>query len=111
MRRIVYVQDLDQILQEAQRELTTVSDIKSIEDTRVQFLGKKGRLTDVLKSLGKLSPEERPIFGQKVNEVKEKLEFLFDDHKKRIRAVLLEQQIQQETLDITLPGKRLNLGT
>jgi len=105
------VQDLEQILQEAQRELTTVLDIKSIEDTRVQFLGKKGRLTDVLKSLGKLSPEERPIFGQKVNEVKEKLEFLFDDHKKRIKAVLLEQQIQQQTLDITLPGKRLNLGT
>lgn len=105
------MQDLEQILQEAITELATVSDLKSIEETRVQFLGKKGRLTDVLKSLGKLSPAERPVFGQKVNEVKEKLEGLFEEHKMRLKTALLAVQLEQETIDITLPGKRQHLGT
>lgn len=106
-----YVQDLEQILQEAVSELSTVSDIKAVEEVKVQFLGKKGRLTDVLKSLGKLSPEERPLFGQKVNEIKEKLEGLFNEHRHRLKQALIEKQIAEEMVDVTLPGRRLSLGT
>lgn len=105
------MQDLEHILQEALTELAAVSDLKSVEDARVQFLGKKGRLTDVLKSLGKLSPEERPLFGQKVNAVKEKLEALFNEHQTRLKSELIERQITQETLDVTLPGRKLTLGS
>ena len=105
------MQDLEQILQEATTELTTLANVRALEEVRVQFLGKKGRLTDVLKSLGKLSPEERPLFGQKVNEVKEKLEALFEEHRTRLKKSAIDVQIKNETLDVTLPGRQSHIGS
>lgn len=105
------VQELENILQEALKSLAVIHDIKEVEDTRTHFLGKKGRLTDILKTLGKLPPQERPIFGQKVNEVKEKLEALFAEHRKKLQEALIEKKINEEAIDITLPGVNLNAGS
>ena len=81
-----------------------------IEALRVQYLGKKGELTAILKQMGGLSPEERPIMGQLVNQAKQELEDLISEKKSVLAAKAQEEQLKAETIDITMPAKELKPG-
>jgi phenylalanyl-tRNA synthetase alpha chain len=82
-----------------------------LQETRVRFLGKKGELTAIMKEMGKLSPEERPVLGALANQVKSDLESLFEDRSRIIGEIELEKRLAEERVDVTLPGRRLTAGT
>ena len=81
-----------------------------LEAVRVQYLGKKGALTAVLKQMGKLSPEERPVMGQLANEVRAELEKAIEVQSATLAEKALEAKLAAETVDVTIPGKRAQVG-
>ena len=81
-----------------------------LDAVRVRYLGKKGELTAVLKQMGKLSAEERPVMGQVANEVRAALEAAIDAARERLAAAKLEQQLIDEAIDVTIPGKEVRIG-
>ena len=81
-----------------------------LEELRVRFLGKKGELTAVLKQMGKLSPEERPVMGQLANAVRAEIEEMLEKQKAAAHAAALEAKLASEALDVTIPGKSVVLG-
>ena len=81
-----------------------------LEAVRVQYLGKKGALTAVLKQMGKLSPEERPVMGQLANEVRAELEKAIEAQAAVLAEKALEAKLEAETVDVTIPGKRPQVG-
>ena len=81
-----------------------------IEEIRVKYLGKKGELTAILKQMGSLSPEERPVMGQLVNEAKAQLETLIAEKKEILKGAAMEAQLKAETIDITMPAKEIQPG-
>lgn len=103
-------EQLEAIRQEAETALQTCTDAKQLDAIRVQYLGKKGALTAILKQMGKLSAEERPIMGQLANAVRSDIESAITKQQAAIAEAALEQKLQSETLDITLPGKQKKIG-
>jgi len=97
---------LEQIELIAKEELNSCSDLKSLENLRIKFLGKKGELTSILKQMGKLSAEERPIIGQLANKVREDIENAITEKSNVLKQIEQEQNIKAESIDITLPGKK-----
>ena len=81
-----------------------------LDALRVQYLGKKGELTAVLKQMGSLSPEERPAMGQLANEVRAALETAIEEQGKRLEAKALEERLAAEAVDVTVPGRPVKLG-
>ena len=81
-----------------------------IEEIRVKYLGKKGELTAILKQMGSLSPEERPVMGQLVNEAKAQLEALIAEKKELLKGAAQEAKLKAETIDITMPAKEIKPG-
>ena len=81
-----------------------------LDALRVKYLGKKGELTAILKQMGKLSAEERPVIGQLANEVRSELENEIESRKSALAARLQEAKLRAETLDVTMPGKEISLG-
>ena len=86
-------------------------DLKSLEDIRVNQLGKKGQLTALLKGLGQLSPEERPAAGAKINEAKQLVSDAIDARKSALDSAAMESKLSSETIDVTLPGRGGELGS
>ena len=84
--------------------------LQDVQDIRVKYLGKKGELTAVMKELGKLSKEERPAVGQLVNTARAKIEAALADRMEELKQHEMEQKIQSEKIDITLPGRKPVLG-
>jgi phenylalanyl-tRNA synthetase alpha chain len=103
--------DLDAILEQATQEIHAADDLKNLDHFRVLYLGKKGRLTEYLKNLGQLPPAERPLAGQRVNAIKEKIQTLIEQRSDLLTEQQIAGQLAKETIDITLPGRRQNLGT
>ena len=101
---------LEAIRAAAQQELSQIADAKALEGLRVKYLGKKGELTAILKQMGSLSAEERPIIGQLANEVRADIEARMEACQRELKARLQEQQLKNETLDVTMPGKRNVIG-
>ena len=81
-----------------------------LDTVRVQYLGKKGELTAVLKQMGKLSPEERPVMGQMANEVRAALEGAIESQSAILAEKALADKLEAETIDVTIPGKKPELG-
>lgn len=94
----------------AKDELSKVNDTKTLEELRVKFLGKKGELTSILKQMGKLSPEERPVIGQLANQVRAEIEESITNRVKEIKTLMLEKKLKDEELDVTLPGTKATIG-
>ena len=82
----------------------------ALDALRVQYLGKKGELTAVLKMMGKLSPEERPQMGQLANDVRAALERALEERGRELEAAALERRLKEEAVDVTIPGKAVSLG-
>jgi len=101
---------LETIEKNAFAELESAADLKEIDGIRVKYLGKKGELTNILKQMGKLSAEERPVIGQLANQIRADIEEKIEAQKSALEAKLLDQQLAGETIDVTMPGKKQELG-
>ncbi len=101
---------LESLKQAAFNDLTKVRDMDSLNELRVKYLGKKGSLTGVLKGLGALSPEERPRIGQIVNEIRAELEEKIAGKNEELKQAELARRLASERIDVTLPGRKVNLG-
>ena len=101
---------LKQITLAAKEAVATSEDAAAIEEVRVKYLGKKGELTAILKQMGSLSPEERPKMGQLVNEAKAEVEALITEKKAELNKKAVEEKLKAETIDITMPAKKLKAG-
>ncbi len=102
---------LEALLQGGLTELSGVTSEESLHELRVKYLGKKGLLTSVMKGLGALSSDERPVVGQMANVVKTQLEERVDSVLQEIRQKIKLEKLRSERLDVTLPGRRRPLGT
>lgn len=103
--------ELNEIQAEAEKAIALAEDIGDLEKLRVHYLGKKGSLTQLLKQLGQLPPEQRPEFGQRVNAVKQVVAEAIASKKSELDAQHLEQQLKKEAIDITLPGRQTPTGS
>jgi phenylalanyl-tRNA synthetase alpha chain len=103
-------EQLENIEQVAKQELDECGSIKGLDDLRVKYLGKKGELKAILNQMGKLAPEERKEMGQLANRVKADIEGAIAEKLDTLKAKELEDRILAEEVDVTLPGKRVEVG-
>jgi len=101
---------LEQIKINALAALEAAETPAALEELRVKLLGKKGELTAVLKMMGKLSPEERPVMGQMANAVRAEIESKLEERKAAIHAAVLEAKLAEEAIDVTIPGQTVTVG-
>ena len=99
------MENLDLLLAQGKEAAAKAEDANSLDQVRVQYLGKKGELTQLLKGLGKLSAEERPKAGALINEAKQELQQLINERKESIANQALNAKLAAETIDVTLPGR------
>ncbi len=103
-------EQLKGIEERAKAELKGISDTKLLEEFRVKYLGKKGEITAILKQMGKLSAEERPVMGQLANKVRADIESALNEKVSELKSAMEQARLKSETLDVTLPGKASKLG-
>ena len=103
-------QQLESIRQKALAALDAATSPAELEDLRVKLLGKKGELTAVLKQMGKLSAEERPVMGQMANNVRAAIEEKLEERKASVHAAVLEAKLAAESIDVTIPGDEIVMG-
>ena len=101
---------LAKIREEAEKRISASATPESLDEIKVAVLGKKGELTQILKGMKDLSPEERPKVGQMVNEVRAQIEEKMNEKRNTIRREILTQKMARETIDVTLPGKKAIRG-
>jgi phenylalanyl-tRNA synthetase alpha chain len=104
------INQLKQIRQLAAKELAAINSLDHLGELKVKYLGKKGSVTSLLKGLGALSAEERPKVGQLVNEVRTEIEELINSQTEKLRTLQLNHRLETEKIDVTLPGRRANIG-
>lgn len=104
-------EQLQTIISKAQKAVDSVTDLAKLDDIRVQYLGKKGELTDMMKMLGKLSNEERPKAGQIINEAKQMVQGILNAKKRELDDAKLAKQLSEETIDVTLAGRDVHVGS
>ena len=104
------MQALDDLKAEATAAIESAGDSAALEKLRVEWLGKKGRVTDLLKSLGQLDADERPKVGAEINAVKQLLSERISERKETLQQAAIASQLAAEALDVTLPGRREDLG-
>ena len=101
---------LQTLQQSALAEVKTTQSIEEVETLRVKYLGKKGEITAILKEMGKLSADERPIIGKVANEVREAIENSIASRKEELKSIEKNQKLQTEVLDVTMPGNKFIIG-
>lgn len=104
-------EQLKAIEERARKELEKAIDLKALDEIRVKFLGKKGEITGILKQMGKLTPEERPVIGQLANKVRADIEELIGSAQKSVKSKAAAMKLEAERIDVTLPGKAPKLGS
>jgi len=104
------MQELEQILRQAVQQFAAVDQAAELEQVKARYLGKEGSLTALLKGLGKLSAEERPAAGARINEVKQQIEAALNARRESIQQHALQAKLAAEALDVTLPGRGLGVG-
>ena len=103
-------QQLEQIRSQGIAALEAAETPAALEELRISLLGKKGELTAVLKQMGKLSPEERPVMGQVANAVRADIEAKLEERKAVLNAAALEAKLASEAIDVTIPGEAVTMG-
>jgi len=104
------MQDLSQLITNAEKDIQNAADLATLEQFRVKFLGKKGVLTEQLKQLGALPAEQRPQAGQTINQAKQTLLKALEVRREQLQITLLEQQLAAGQIDVTLPGRGQEKG-
>lgn len=104
------MQALDTLVEEAQEAIAAATDLQRLDDIRVQFLGKKGSLTEQMKQLGSLSAEERPKAGQVINQAKQVVQQAIEARKTILQSEVLNAKLASEAVDVTLPGRNADKG-
>lgn len=103
-------EQLNQILSQALGQVSSVTSQQELEAARVKFLGKKGELTSILRGMGKLSAEERPVIGQLANEVRAQIEQAIEKAQQDMAQRLIAAKLEKEQIDVTMPGQKVLLG-
>jgi len=104
------MQHLDEIVANAQQQIENAADTNELEEIRLQYLGKKGLMTEQMKGLGKLPPEEKPAAGQRINQAKQAIQAVLVERKKGMEEAILNEKLASETIDVTLPGRGSKQG-
>ena len=99
------MQELELLIQEANGDVLQAQDLNALDRVRVRYLGKKGQLTEILKQLKDLSPQERPRAGQAINQAKQTLQQAIEKRKQELESSVVSQRLASETIDVTLPGR------
>ncbi len=103
-------ENLEQIKKAAGENLKNISSSEEVEALRIKYLGKKGELTAILRQMGSLSPEERPLAGQIANEVREEIGRLISERAKELQHAILEKKLKHEKIDVTMPASHHIIG-
>ena len=93
------------------KEISSCENLKELSDLKVKYLGKKGELTAILRGMGALQPEERPIIGELVNQVRDELELNIQKREKELKRQEMEKRLESENIDVTEPSKKIELGS
>ena len=102
---------IKQIREDAMKQIEELKDLSKLNELKIKYLGKKGELTALLRGMGALSPEERPIIGSLVNEVRDKLENIIKTKEEQLKSEEIASKIQEENIDVTEPSKKVSLGS
>ena len=104
------MQQLEEVVGQARAEIEGVSDIAALDEIRVKYLGKKGFFTEQMKGLGALSAEERPAAGAVINQAKQQVQDALNGRREALEVAVLNQKLAAETIDVSLPGRRIENG-
>ena len=104
-------ESIEKIKEKSIKDIKELKDSKALEELRIKYLGKKGELTAVLRGMKDLAPEERPIIGNLVNEVRDNLEELISKRQEEFKKEELNKRLENEKIDITLPSSKLKRGS
>jgi len=104
------MQNLDELVAQAEQETAAAEELAALDAVRVAYLGKKGKLTEQLKSLGKLSAEERPAAGQAINQAKQAVQAAIEARRQALEDAALAEQLKAEAVDVTLAGRGQAVG-
>lgn len=104
------MQQLEEVVGQAKAEIEGVSDIAALDEIRVKYLGKKGFFTEQMKGLGALSAEERPTAGAVINQAKQQVQDALNARREALEIAVLNQKLAAETIDVSLPGRRIENG-
>lgn len=104
-------EQIEKMKELAKEEIVKAEDLQSLDAVRVKYLGKKGELTAMLRGMGALAPEERPVVGELVNKVRDELETLMHTKTEELEEAKLQQKLEEETIDITLPSSKVRRGS
>lgn len=102
---------IQDIMNEARNAVQEVKDLQVLNELRVKYLGKKGELTLVLRGMGEVAPEERPVIGSLINEAKEEIETLIKQKEEALKNAQLNEQLKNETIDVTFPSRQKSIGS
>ena len=103
--------EISKLREEAVNEIANLNDLQTLNDVRVKYLGKKGKLTTILRGMKDLSKEERPIIGSLVNEVRDELTNLIDEKGNELKKKELKEKLEKEKIDVTLPSTKVKRGS
>ena len=101
---------LNEIREEALKEIRATDSTERLNEIRVAMLGKKGKMTEILKSMKDVSAEERPIIGKMVNETRAEIEAVLEESKVKMESALRKAKLEREVIDVTLPSKKNKVG-
>lgn len=101
---------MDRLQMQLKEEIAGAGDLNELDNIRVRYLGKKGEITLLIRNMSRLSAEERPLFGKRLNELKAAAETMLEERKKELNSELSVKRWEKERVDITLPGRPFNLG-
>ncbi|WAF88743.1 phenylalanine--tRNA ligase subunit alpha [Aeromonas hydrophila] len=104
------MQQLEEVVGQARAEIEGVSDIAALDEIRVKYLGKKGFFTEQMKGLGALSAEDRPAAGAVINQAKQQVQDALNERREALEVAVLNQKLAAETIDVSLPGRRIENG-
>ncbi|KRW60114.1 phenylalanine--tRNA ligase subunit alpha [Aeromonas allosaccharophila] len=104
------MQQLEEVVGQARAEIEGVNDIATLDEIRVKYLGKKGFFTEQMKGLGALSAEERPAAGAVINQAKQQVQDALNERREALEVAVLNQKLAAETIDVSLPGRRIENG-
>ena len=103
-------EELEKIREKAVQQITEAGNLDALNDIRVSFLGKKGELKEIMKSMKDVSPEERPNVGKMVNEARDAIEERLAEAKEKMEEAAMEAKLRAEKIDVTLPAKKNKIG-